>query len=323
MEFSRKEAILLISSVVGSAGSALLAGCTGLTGVRKPTRVQEETSVPGIGRDTTAQPAKLLDPSKPPSGNFDLSRWKLTLPDVQEIQPSVLSNGYIHQDWFYTDRETGGMVFVAPNLGKTTRNSQYTRCELREMLDPSAGASALSNNWVTSTSSEAVKSRAGGVDGTLRATLRIDRVSISGESAKVGRVIVGQIHGPETEAIRLYYHKRPSDAKGAVYFGAEDLNNKTTWVEILGGPRALNPVHGISLGQTWSYEIKLTGLQMTVNVIPEGRSPVTVTYYIPAGYNDKYLYFKAGAYNQNNADTTPDQSDHVKVTFFSLEHTHP
>lgn len=158
----------------------------------------------------------------------------------------------------------------------------------------------------------------------MKATLRVDRVSVSGNEAdKIGRVVVGQIHGPSTEPIRLYYHKRPSDSRGAVYFGTDDLSNNNTWVNMLGGPNQLNPLNGIALGQTWSYEIKVTGLLMTVKVIPEGGSATTVTHTLPSGYNDKYLYFKAGVYNQNKSDTTPDQSDHVKATFFSLTHMHP
>ncbi|WP_281885132.1 polysaccharide lyase family 7 protein [Paenibacillus sp. YYML68] len=264
-----------------------------------------------------------LDPSKAPSGNFDLTKWKITLPNASEVQPSTLSNGYTHSEWFYTDPVTGGMVFMSPNLASTTTNSTYPRSELREMLNPSAGTTSLGNNWVTSTSSSSTKSQAGGVDGTMKATLTVDRVSISGDSSKLGRVVVGQIHGPETEPIRLYFHKRPSDSKGAIYFGTDDLSNKNTYVNILGGPSNLNPSNGIALGQKWSYEIKVVGLQMTVKVTPEGGSTTTVNYTLPSGYNDKYLYYKAGVYNQNNTDTTSDKSDHVKATFYSLTHVHP
>lgn len=266
-----------------------------------------------------------LDPTKPPSGNFDLTKWKITLPDASEIPAGALAGGYEHPDWFYTDPVTGGMVFTSPNIGETTTNSTYTRSELREMLNPSTNsASSWANNWVTSTSSPSIKSQAGGVDGTMKATLRVDRVSVSGNEAdKIGRVVVGQIHGPSTEPIRLYYHKRPSDSRGAVYFGTDDLNNNNTWVNMLGGPNQLNPISGIALGQTWSYEIKVTGLLMTVKVIPEGGSATTVTHTLPSGYTDQYLYFKAGVYNQNKSDTTSDQSDHVKATFFSLTHMHP
>jgi chitodextrinase len=265
----------------------------------------------------TTQAGSGLCTTCPPSSNFNLTKWKITLPDASEVQN--LTN-YQHNSWFYTDSSTGGMVFVSPNLGGTTQNSSYTRSELREMLNASAGTKSLGNNWVTSTSSSTTKQQAGGVDGTMNATLRVDRVSTTGESGKVGRVVVGQIHGPDTEPIRLYYHKRPSDSKGAIYFGTDDLNNNNTWVNVIGGPSSLNPSNGIALGQKWSYEIKVVGLKMTVKVTPEGGSTTTVTYNLPSGYNDKYLYFKAGVYNQNN---TGDSSDHVKATFFNLTHVHP
>ncbi|MCR2802684.1 polysaccharide lyase family 7 protein [Paenibacillus sp. SCIV0701] len=273
----------------------------------------------GGGGDTGGGGTGGLNPSLPPSGNFDLTKWKITLPDASEVQPSSLSNGYTHPSWFYTSSSNGGMVFRSPNLGSTTTNSTYTRSELREMLNPSAGTTSLGNNWVTSTSSSSTKSQAGGVDGTMNATLQVDRVSTTGDSTKMGRVVVGQIHGPDTEPIRLYYHKRPTDTKGAIYFGTDDLSNNNTWVNIIGGPSSLNPSNGIALGQKWSYEIKVVGLTMTVKVTPEGGSTTTVQYTLPSGYNNKYLYFKAGVYNQNNTGTS---SDYVQATFHKLTHVH-
>ncbi|MBO2942678.1 polysaccharide lyase family 7 protein [Paenibacillus sp. F411] len=297
-------------------GSALLLGSAGLsTGA-----LAAEGEIPSAQAAPSSHSMNALSPSQPPSQNFNLTKWKLTLPDASEI--TNLSN-YSNAKWFYTDSATGGMVFVAPNLGSTTTNSSYTRSELREMLNASAGTTSYGNNWVTSTSSSSIKAQAGGVDGTMKATLRVDRVSTSGDTSKLGRVVVGQIHGPDTEPIRLYFHKRPSDSKGAIYFGTDDLNNNNTWVNVLGGPSSLNPSNGIALGQKWSYEIKVVGLKMTVKVTPEGGSTTTVNYNLPSGYNNKYLYYKAGVYNQNNTDTTSDKSDHVKATFFSLTHVHP
>ena len=42
-----------------------------------------------------AGPAQALDPLLPPSGNFDLTQWKLTLPSGAEVQPSELSHGFL------------------------------------------------------------------------------------------------------------------------------------------------------------------------------------------------------------------------------------
>ncbi|HYO53634.1 polysaccharide lyase family 7 protein [Archangium sp.] len=261
-----------------------------------------------------------LDPSAPPSGNFDLSHWKLTLPDASEVSASTLSNGYELENTFHTDPVTGGMVFRCPNLADTTTNSSYSRTELREMLAPSGSASAPANNWVMSTSSSTAKSAAGGVDGTLRATLTVDRVSTTGDSAKVGRVIVGQIHGPDSEPIRLYFHKRPSDSRGAIYFAHDTPSNSNTYHPIIGDPGNLNPTNGVLLGETWSYEIKVVGQAMTVKVTPQGRATVTATFTLESGYNNLGMYFKAGVYNQNNTGTA---DDYVQATFYSVTHTHP
>ncbi|AKJ04963.1 poly(beta-D-mannuronate) lyase [Archangium gephyra] len=261
-----------------------------------------------------------LDPSAPPSGNFDLTHWKITLPDASEVSASTLSKGYELENTFYTDPVTGGMVFRCPNLADTTANSNYSRTELREMLAPDGSASAAGNNWVMSTSSSAARSAAGGVDGTLRATLTVDRVSTTGESAKIGRVIVGQIHGPDSEPIRLYFHKRPSDSRGAIYFAHDTPSNSTTYLPIIGDPNNLNPSNGVLLGETWSYEIKVVGQAMTVKVTPQGRATVTATFTLESAYNDLSMYFKAGVYNQNNTGTS---TDYVQATFHSLTHTHP
>src|SRR5437867_13232120 len=96
-------------------------------------------------------PAWALDPTKPPSGNFDLTHWKLTLPvdssgvtngDAAEIQVSQLSTGYSNALYFYTAPD-GAMVFWAPVTGATTSGSTYPRSELREMINP--GSSSV--NW--------------------------------------------------------------------------------------------------------------------------------------------------------------------------------
>ncbi len=263
-----------------------------------------------------------LDPDAAPGTNFDLSHWKITLPinNAEEHSAAELTAGYEHPDWFFTDATTGGMVFKAPNLGDTTGGSTYARSELREMLNPTGSASAANNNWVMSTSSSTTKAAAGGVDGTMNATLTVDHVSTTGDSTKYGRVIVGQIHGPDSEVIRLYYHKRPTDTRGAIYFGHDSPSNSNTYVAIIGDPNNLNPANGILLGQVWSYEIKVVGQTMTVKVTPQGGSTTTVNFALESGYNNLDLYFKAGVYNQNNTGTS---ADYAQATFYSLTHVHP
>lgn len=268
-------------------------------------------------------PSSGLDPALPPSENFNLGTWKYTAPDATEIRASALNDGYTLPGRFYTDPASGGMVFRCGNTEGTTANSTYTRSELREMLSGTVTNSATDprNNWYLSGASS-IPSNAGGIDGTLRATLRVDHVSTTGEADKVGRVIVGQIHASSDEPCRLYYHKRPGDAKGAIYF-AHEYGGSTAWHDLLGGRSNLDPADGIALGEVWSYEIRLVDLALTVTVRRAGKADVSRSIAIHSGFRGRYQYFKAGVYNQNNTGETDPEIDYAQATFFALEKSHP
>ncbi len=266
-----------------------------------------------------------LDPSLPPSGNFDLGNWKITLPDASENDVAWMINGGEVANVFYTDPQTGGMVFQCPNRGGSTSGSSFSRTELREMLrgtNTSIRTKGINkNNWVISTANASNRNAAGGVDGVMVATLRVDRVSTTGESSKVGRVIVGQIHGEDDEPIRLYYRKLPGNSKGSIYFASERWQGSDRYFELIGSrsSSASNPTDGIALGERWSYEIEMRGRDLTVTIFRENGQTVTETVQIDSEYSGDWMYFKAGAYNQNN---TGDADDFVKVTFFDLRVSH-
>ncbi|MFA9390991.1 MAG: polysaccharide lyase family 7 protein [Prolixibacteraceae bacterium] len=265
------------------------------------------------------------DPNLPPSGNFDLINWKITLPDQSEIKETDLADGFESANEFYTDTITGAMVFRCPNDG-ATGGSSYPRCELREMLR--AGNTLYStkgigkNNWVFSSSSEDNQQKAGGIDGTLRATVAVDHVSTTGESGKVGRVIIGQIHASDDEPCRLYYHKLPGNTKGSIYFAHEPITGSEQWHEMIGtkSSSASDPEDGIALGEKFSYEINVTGNFLSVSIMRPGKPDVQKTIDMSAsGFANDWMYFKAGVYNQNN---TGDSGDYCQVSFFALNKTH-
>ena len=85
---------------------------------------------------------------------------------------------------------------------------------MREMLRrgdmsiPSKGVNK--NNWVFSSAPVEDQKAAGGVDGVLEATLKIDHTTTTGELGEVGRFIIGQIHDRHDEPIRLYFRKLPN-----------------------------------------------------------------------------------------------------------------
>lgn len=266
------------------------------------------------------------DPNLPPSGNFELIDWKVTLPDQTEIKEQQLSSGFESPNEFYTDPSTGAMVFRCPNNG-ATGGSTYPRSELREMLR--AGNTSIStsgiglNNWVFSTSSQSNQDASGGVDGTLTATVAVDHVSTSGTSSMIGRVIIGQIHAGTDEPCRLYYRKLPGNTKGSIYIAHEPGNgNPEQWYDMIGSrsSSASDPADGIALGEQFSYEIKVVGNTLTVTISRPGKpDAVEIVDMSNSGFANDWMYFKAGCYNQNNSGNS---GDYAQVSFFALSNTH-
>lgn len=291
-----------------------------------------------------------LATNRPPSENFDLTRWKITLPvdrdgdgRADEIGESDLSTGWFDDTMFYTDPATGGMVFRVVSGDATTPGSRYARVELREMLragntsiptrgtdgDPSA------NNWVFSAAPDDIQAAAGGVDGTLIATLTVNRVTRTGDGSQIGRVIIGQIHARDGEPIRLYYRKLPTNTLGSVYYIHELEGRPDIYVPLIGdrGDRIDNPEDGIALDEVFSYEIAVTGEDVDGTTHPMLhvriiRDDGTVIEAPPLdmidsnyAHADEFMYFKAGAYSQNNTSIWPDR-DFDQVTFFALEARH-
>ena len=265
------------------------------------------------------------DPNLPPSGNFDLTKWKITLPDQSEVKEQELSNGFESPNEFYTDPTTGAMVFRCPNDG-ATGGSTYPRSELREMLR--AGNTSISttgvgpNNWVFSSSSQAIQDASGAVDGTMTATVAVDHVSTTGESRMIGRVIIGQIHGSNDEPCRIYYRKLPGNTNGSIYIAHEPITGAEQWYEMIGSrsSSASNPADGIPLGEQFSYEIRVVEHTLTVTIMRPGKPDVEQIVDMSAsGYEDDWMYFKAGAYNQNNSGNA---GEYVQVSFFELNVSH-
>lgn len=276
-----------------------------------------------------------LDPNLPPSGNFDLLDWTLSVPidtdgdgKADTIKEGPLSSGYENSSFFYTATD-GGMVFKAPVAGaKTSTNTSYTRSELREMLrrgDTQYATKGVGgNNWVFGDAPSSDRNISGGVDGTLDATLSVNHVTTSGSSSQVGRVIIGQIHANDDEPVRLYYRKLPNNSKGSIYIAHEPNGGSDQWYDMIGSrsSSASNPSDGISLDEVFSYRIDVTGSTLTVTIIRDGKADVVQTVNMSnSGYTSggQYMYFKAGVYNQNN---TGNDNDYVQATFYKVENKH-
>ncbi len=287
----------------------------------------------------------------PPGENFDLTGWYVTTPaddngdgKADSVYERELAAGWTDPRFFYTDPVTGGMVFRSTPAGaKTSRNTNYTRSELRGMLrrgDETIatridGGFPNKNNWVFSSAPLAAQAQAAGVDGVLRATLAVNQVTRQGKAYQIGRVIIGQIHAKDDEPIRLYYRKLPKNKYGSIYFAHEPAIGKEQWVEVIGSraDQAQNPDDGIALDEVFSYEIEAKGTPEGDKVIPmlhlkiirdDGREHVAEPYDMrDSGFSvvDEFMFFKAGAYSQNNSSPIPER-DFDMVTFYKLEYSH-
>ncbi|PMG04393.1 cyclic nucleotide-binding protein [Vibrio breoganii] len=298
-----------------------------------------EVDLYGCGTDSGEEPETPpetgLDPNLPPSGNFDLLDWTLSIPvdndgdgKADTIKENALSASYENSSFFYTSAD-GGMTFKAPVDGaKTSTNTSYTRSELREMLrrgDTSHDTKGVGkNNWVFSSAPSDDRSAAGGVDGVLSAQLKVDHVTTTGDSSQIGRVIVGQIHANDDEPVRLYYRKLPGNSKGSIYIAHEPNGGSDSWYEMIGSlsSSASNPSDGIALGEVFSYQIEVQGNSLIVTIMREGKANVRQTVDMSNSDYDvggQYMYFKAGVYNQNN---TGDSDDYVQATFYKVENSH-
>ncbi|NRD21316.1 polysaccharide lyase family 7 protein [Winogradskyella eckloniae] len=277
-----------------------------------------------------------LNPNLAPSENFDLSTWKLSIPDDQgngtasTITVSEINQGYQNSAYFYTAAD-GGMVFKCPVAGFTTStNTSYTRVELREMLrgtNTSIGTQGVNgNNWVFGTAPAADINAAAAYDGEMNATLAVNHVTTTGSNSHVGRVIIGQIHANDDEPIRLYYRKLPNNTLGSIYFAHEptDGNGDEQWHEMIGSRsnNIANPEDGIALNEVFSYTIKVIGDSLTCTIKREGKADVIKTIdMVNSGFNvgGQYMYFKAGLYQANN---TGNDDDYVQATFYELNKSH-
>lgn len=348
------------------------------------TAAQPEAAAPAVDQPpitTDATPSSLLpadlasvgsnlDPKKTPAQNFNLKPWKLTLPEadpsrgknkVLEIKEKQLngaaagSAGFVHEQWFYSHPDNGGLVFKAPNHAPTTKNSKNTRSELREMVragNTSIGTKDPKNNWALAANPQA--DVFGGIGGKLVGTLQVDAVSKSGNDAKFAAhsVVVGQIHGSsKMEPVKIFFRKMPNHDKGSLFWNYEispqnpddrqDISHNV-WGDYKLTKNDPSPEDGIALGERFSYVIDVTGNVLTISFKKADGSVVTHSrdmskpypgYDLDLGYGGDWMYFKAGAYNQCNLGTEGtwgtgctnnglDAGDYTQVTFYQIDVSH-
>lgn len=280
-----------------------------------------------------------LSPDLAPGQNFDLLGWTLSVPvdenkdgKADNIKERDLASGFSLPPYFFT-ADDGGLVMRAPVKGPTTsKNTKNVRSELRGMLR--RGDSNIStrrddgmpnkNNWVFSSAPPSSQIMAGAVDGTLRATLKVDHVTDSGKKSHQGLIVIGQIHGKDDEPIKLFYRKHPGHKNGAVFASHEPVGGDDIYYDLLGEYKnyKTDPTNGIPLGEVFSYAIVARGNFIDVEIVQGGQVTARQTIdQTGSGYDsaNEFMYFKAGLYNQNN---TGRADDYAQATFYEITTSH-
>ena len=300
-----------------------------------------------------------LNSNDDPWENFDLREWAIDTPAGRNSSSDCRAERTEPQDWdssfnntrsaeYFFTHSDGGMRFVSRVGGATTGGScnSRARSELREFLrgsntsiadtgDEDDGIVDFRNNWALGyqpNNADADFSW-GAREGELFGTLRVNQVTTSGNNSNRGRTIIGQIHAKDDEPLRLNYQHRAGFNGGCIYAASEERGGDDETF-VLVGPNvscSSDPGNsGISLGELFSYDIVNRDEDIIV-AIRQGDRDGTVLRRITIdldeydrGYDrdDEYMYFKAGAYTQNDDNTNARDDELDIVTFYRLTVNH-
>lgn len=256
--------------------------------------------------------------------NIDLTHWKVTLPiprakdgKAQEVRaPQIYdyaNNDMLHP-FMYNDSTDGSIVFHA-YPGSTTRNTKYSRCELREQMVPGNDKT----NWTFSQG------------GRLFGKLSVPEVSKNETSSKYeyDRVIVMQIHGRLSNAQKEQIQAKDNNAPPIlkIYWIDGKVRVKTKVIKYKKATEE-ELLHkdgwGDDDGYTFYKEVGHDPFTLEV-IVTEGRMEVILDGKEKAVYKGKHMeqwgifenYFKAGNYLQ-----AKNKGAFAKVKYYELEVSH-
>ena len=204
-----------------------------------------------------------LKNSVPPSDNFNLSAYKLNIPDGSTIWQGKLDSGY-ESDWFYTSTQDGSMTFYVPSNGSDTTNAHYARSELHHLCNPDDS----DDYWYIGDGSH-----------TMTVTMRV------GEATNAEKMIVGQVFGgtKDKPLIKVYWYV------GGLYVEFRDSSS--------GSQTKINYDKDVNYDQ-FTYELGAEG----GNIFAYINGEQIVTYDASSYWSDIGNYFKTGNYIQTDED---------------------
>ena len=252
---------------------------------------------------------------------IDLSHWKVTLPVTNEegkpyeIEPPEISdfaNNEIAKPYMYIDSTKGAIVFHAMPTESKTKNTKYTRSELREQMEPGDN----NVNWTFA-------------DGAyMKGKLAMDEVTRDA-NGDYHRVIIMQIHGRLTNEQRDLIGEDDNNAPPIlkIYWDKGKIRVKT---KVLKNLNAVEPeiLHEDAWdndeGFNFKEEVGFRKFTLEVKV-SDGKMVISLNGTEFKVYENIHMkkwgvfenYFKAGNYFQ-----TRDKGAYAKVRFYELEVSH-
>jgi len=248
---------------------------------------------------------------------IDLNNWKVTLPigKPSEIKPPEIldyANVKALRDFMYTDSTDGSLVFYT-YPGSSTRNSSYSRTELREQMVPGKN----NTNWTFTQG------------GRMKGTLSVAEVSRD-KNDKSHKIIVMQIHGRLTNAQRDLIGEDDNNAPPVlkIYWdkdGRVRVKTKKLKDENVSETEILK-TSAWTDNSGHNFKTNVGNEQFTLEVIAsEGKLEIILNEEESVVYENIHMqkwgifenYFKAGNYLQ-----TKDPNSFAKVKYYDLEINH-
>ena len=271
--------------------------------------------------DGITKSKKKKEKKKGKTPKIDLSHWKVTLPVLNdkgkpyELAPPEIfdyATNEVAKPYMYLDSKKGAIVFHAMPTNSKTRNTKYTRSELREQMVPGSN----STNWTF---------KEGGV---MKGKMAMEKVTRD-KNGKYHRVIIMQIHGRLTNEQRDLIGADDNNAPPIlkIYWDKGKIRVKTKVLKNL-NVSDISILHEEAWGDDkgFNFEQEVGFRKFTLEVkVSEGKLVVILNNNEYKVYENIHIrkwgvfenYFKAGNYFQ-----TRDQGAFAKVRFYELSVTH-
>ena len=252
---------------------------------------------------------------------IDLSHWKVTLPvNNDKGKPYEISPPEIHdfalidvaKPFMYIDSLKGAIVFHAMPTSSKTKNTKYTRSELREQMVPGDN----NVNWKFS-------------DGAYMKGKIAMEASTKDANGKYHRTIIMQIHGRLTNEQRDLIGEDDNNAPPIlkIYWDNGKIRVKTKLLKNINAPdKAILFENAWDNDEGFNFEEEVGFRKFILEVkVSDGKMVIVLNNNEYKVYESIHIkrwdifenYFKAGNYFQSR-----DEGSFSKVSFYELEVSH-